>query len=59
MNDFGRNPLYIVSLLGHARRCGLKKTANELRKFQDQELLLTIENNIRGGLSSAMVARHF
>ena len=58
VNDFGINPLYCVSLPGYTWECGLKYTGINLRTLQDKDLILTLENNIRGGISSVMGHRY-
>ena len=54
MNEFGINPLYCVSLLGHTWQGGLKNTRINLHTLQDEDLILILENNIRSGVSSVM-----
>ena len=51
VNEFGINPLYCVSLPGYTWECGLKYTGINLQTLQDKDLILTLENNIRGGIS--------
>ena len=53
-NEFGINPLYCVSLPGYTWECGLKYTGINLQTLQDKDLMLTIQNNIRGGISRVM-----
>ena len=57
-NKFGINPLYCVSLPGYTWECGLKYTGINLQTLQDKDLILTLENNIRGGISSVMGDRY-
>ena len=52
------NPLYCVSLPGCTWQCGLKYTDTKLQTLQDKDMILLLENNIRGGISSVM-ADHF
>ena len=54
INEYGINPLYCVSLPGYTWVCGLKYTGTTLQTLQDNDLILTLENNIRGGISSVM-----
>ena len=54
VNEFGINPLYCVSLPGYTWECGLKYTGTNLQTLQAKGLILTLENNIRGGISSVM-----
>ena len=58
VNEFGINSLYCVSLLGYNWQCGLKHTGINLKTLQDKNLILTLENNIRGGLSLVMGDRY-
>ena len=53
----GINPLYCVSLPGYTWQCGLKYTGINLQKLQDKDMILLIENYIRGGISSVMEDR--
>ena len=57
-NDFANNPLYCVSLPGYTWQCGLKNTGINLQTLQGKDLILTLENKIRGGISSAMGDRY-
>ena len=52
VNEFGINALYCVSLPVYTWECGLKYTGIKLQKLQDIYLILTLENNVRGGISS-------
>ena len=58
VNEFGINPLYCVSSLGYTWHCGLKFTGINLQTLQDKDLILLIENKIRGGISSVMGDRY-
>ena len=58
VNEFGINPLYCVSLPGYTWECGLKYTGIHLQTLQDKDLILTLEDNIRGGISSVMGDRY-
>ena len=53
-NEFGINPLYCVSLPGYTWRSGLKYTGISLQPFQDKDMILLLQNNIRGVISSVM-----
>ena len=57
-NEFGINPLYCDSLPVYTWEGGLKYTGINLQNFQDKDLSLTLENNIRGGTCSAMGNRY-
>ena len=52
--EYGINPLYCVSLPGYTYQCALKYTDIKLQTFQDKDLTLTLEINIRAGISSVM-----
>ena len=58
VNEFGINPLYCVSLPGYNWQCGLKYTGINLQTLQDKDMILLLENNIRGGISSIMGDRY-
>ena len=57
VNEYG-NPLYCVKLPGYTWQCGLKYTRINLRTLQDKDMILLLENNIRGGISSVMHDRY-
>ena len=56
--EHGINPLYCVSLPGFTYQCALKYTDIKLQTLQDKDLILLIENNIRGCISSVMGDRY-
>ena len=56
--EYKINPLYCVSLPGYSYQCALKYTDIKLQTLQDKDLILLIENNIRGGISSVMGDRY-
>ena len=58
INEFGINPLYCVSLPGYTWQCGLRYTRINLQTLQDKDMILLLENNIRGGISSVMGDRY-
>ena len=58
VNEFDINPLYCVSLPGYTWQCGLKYTGIYLQTLQDKDMILLLENNIRGGISSVMGDRY-
>ena len=58
VNEFKINPLYCVSLPGYTWLCGLKYTGINLQTLQDKDIILLLENNIRGGISSVMGDRY-
>ena len=58
VNEFGINPLYCVSLPGYTWQCGLKYTGVIFQTFQDKDMILLLENLIRGGISSVMGNRY-
>ena len=58
INEFVINPLYCVSLPGYTWQCGLKYTGINLQTLQDKDMILLLENNILGGISSVMGDRY-
>ena len=56
--EYKINPLYSYSLPGYTWKAGLKLTNIKLDYNKCKELLLLLENNIRGGISSVMGNRH-
>ena len=58
VNEFGINPLFCLILPGYTWQCGLKYTGINLQTLQDKDLVLTLENNIRGDISSVMGGRY-
>ena len=57
-NELGISPLYFVSLPGYTWECGLKYTNIRLQTLQDKDMILLLENNIRGGVSGVMGNRY-
>ena len=57
-NEFGISPLYFVSLPGYTWACGLKYTNIRLPTLQDKDMILLLENGIRGGVSGVMGDRY-
>ena len=55
---FEISPLYFVSLPGYTWTCGLKYTNIKLQTLQDKEMILLLENGIRGGISGVMGNRY-
>ena len=58
VNEFKTNLLYCVSLPGYTWQCGLKYTGINLQTLQDKNMILLIESNIKGGISSVMGDRY-
>ena len=58
VNEYGINPLHYVSLPGYTWQCGLRYTGTNLQTLQDKDMILLLENNIRGGISSVMGDRY-
>ena len=58
VNEFDINPLYCISLPVYTRRCAWKYTGRKSQTLQDKDLILTLENNIRGGIGSIMGRRY-
>ena len=56
--EFGNITLYWVSLPGYTWHCGLKYTGITLQTFQDKDLYITMEKNLRGGISVVMDDRY-
>ena len=50
--------MYCVSLPGYTWQCGLKYTGINLQTLQDKDMILLLEKNIRGGISSVMGDRY-
>ena len=53
-NEVDVSPFYSVSLPGYTWQCGLKYTDKKLPKLQDEDMILLLENIIKGGISSVM-----
>ena len=47
-----------MSLPGYTWQCGMKYTDINLQTLQDKDMILFLENNIRGGISSVMGDRY-
>ena len=58
VDEYGINPLYCVSLPGYTWQCGMKYTDINLQTLQDKDMILLLENKIRGGISSVMGDRY-
>ena len=56
--EYKINPLYSYPLPGYTWKAGLKLTDIKLDFIKDKNLLLLLENNIRGGISSVIGDRH-
>ena len=56
--EYGINPLYCISLPGYTYQCALKYTDVKLQTLQDKDLIFSLENNIRGGISSVLGHRY-
>ena len=56
--EYGINPLYCISLPGYTYQCALKNTDIKLQTLQVEDLILLLENNIRGSNSSVMGDRY-
>ena len=50
--------MYCVSLPGYTWQCGLKYTGINLQTLQDKDMILLLENNIRGGIGSVIGDRY-
>ena len=58
VKQYDINPLYCVSLPGYTWQCRLNYTGINLQTLQDKDMILLLENNIRGGISSVMGDRY-
>ena len=58
IEEYEINPLYCVSLPGYTWQCGMKYTGINLQTLQDKDMILLLENNIRGGILSVMGDRY-
>ena len=58
VKEFGINPLYCVSLPGFTWPCALNCIGINLQTLHDKDMILLIENNIRGGIGSVMSNRY-
>ena len=56
--EYGINPIYCVSLPSYTYQCASKYTDIKLQTLQDKDLILLLENKIRGGISSVMRDRY-
>ena len=56
--EYGIYLMYCVSLPCYTYQCALKYTDIKLQTLQDKDLILLLENNIRGGISSVMGDRY-
>ena len=56
--EYSINPLYCVSLPGYTYQYALKYSDIKLQTLKDKDLILLLENNIRGGISSVMGDRY-
>ena len=54
VNEFDIYALYCISLPGYTWQCGLKYRGKNLKTLRDKDMILLLENNIRGGISSVM-----
>ena len=57
IKEFDINPLYCVSLPGYTWQCGFKYRGINLQTLQDNDLILTLEYNLRSGISSVLSDR--
>ena len=58
IKENGINSLYCVSLPGYTCQCALKNTDNNIQTLQGKNLILLLENKIKGGISSVMANRY-
>ena len=57
IEEYGINPLFCIFLPGYTYQCALKYLDNKLQTLQDKDLILFLENIIRGGNSSVLGVR--
>ena len=58
VEEYGIKPLYCVSLPGYTWQRGMKYTDINLQTLQNKDMILLLENNLRGGISSVMGDRY-
>ena len=58
INEFDINSFYCVSIPSYTWHCGLKNTYIGLQTVQDKDMVLLLENILRGGIGSVMGDRH-
>ena len=58
VDEYDFNLLYCVSLPGYTWPCGLKYTGINLQTLRDKAMILLIEKNIGGGISSILGDRY-
>ena len=58
IEEYGINPLYCVYLPGYNWHCGLKFTGVNSKTPQDGDMILLLEDNMRGGIRPVMGNRY-
>ena len=58
IEEFDVNPLYCVFLPSYTWQCGLNYTDISLPTPEDSEIVLALENNIRGDIDSVLGDRY-
>ena len=58
LNEFKINPVHCASVPGYTWDCGLKYSGINLQTLQDKDMILQLENNFRGGVSSVMGGKY-
>ena len=58
IEEYGKNPLYCVSVPGYIWQSGMKYTDIKFRTLRDKNLILLFQNNIRAGISSLVGDRY-
>ena len=56
--EYSINPLFFVGLPGYTYQYALKYTNIKFQTLQDKDMILLIENKIRGGINSVMGDRY-
>ena len=54
INEFVINPLFFANFPDSTWQCGFKYTGIKLKNLQDKDMILLLENKVRGGISSVM-----
>ena len=58
IEEYGIDLLYCVSLPGYTWQCGMKYTDIKLQTLQDKDMILLLEQTIRGGIRFVMGDRY-
>ena len=58
IKKYGIDPLFCVFVCSYTYQCRLKCTGINLKTLQEKDMILLIENNIRGGVGDVMGDRY-